>query len=101
MSSAAENMASTALVPLVNDEPWTSAFGSSFLSGPLSASSTSPGACVTFGNTPKRTVTLSSRGAGTPAPAEEDEADAGEEAGSDDAALEAVLLAPAVAGAGV
>ena len=43
MSMASENMASTALVPEVNDETWMSALGSSGLSVPPSASSTSPG----------------------------------------------------------
>src|SRR4051795_8713116 len=76
MSIASENMASTAFVPEVNDETWMSAFGSSFLSGPLSASSTRPGAWVTLGKTPKRTVAASASGPGTAASGEETGAEA-------------------------
>src|SRR3954452_19785564 len=99
MSIASENMASTAFVPDVNEETWMSALGSRFLSGPLSASSTSPGAWVTFGKTPKRTVAASASGPGTPASGEEE---TGAEApGALDADVVASVVAAALAGADV
>src|SRR4051812_47420803 len=99
MSIASENMASTALVPEVNEETWMSAFGRSFLSGPLSASSTSPGAWVTFGKTPKRTVAVSASGPGTPASGEEETgAEAPAALGAD---VVASVVAAALAGADV
>src|SRR5690348_17480861 len=93
MSMASENIASTAFVPELNDWTSMSAFGSSLRSGPLSASSTRPGAWVTLGKTPKRTVTLSSSGPGTPAPEVEEES--GDEApGALDAVVAAGVEAP-------
>src|SRR3954469_16558841 len=90
MSTASENIASTAFVPVVNDWTWMSALGRRGLSVPLSASSTRPGAWVTFGKTPKRTVTASWSGPGTLPAAEDPGVDAPD--ALDDGSLELAVL---------